>query len=70
MRRIRRETGTGEIAMMAVITKAMGAFLVIMILLLPYYTGDPEGEQTAAATNKHIDDAKKKAKEVRWKSGG
>lgn len=64
MRRIRRETGTGEIAMMAVITKAMGAFLVIMILLLPYYTGDPEAEQTAAATNKHIDDAKKKAKEV------
>ena len=58
MRRRHRETGGGEVAMMAVITKAMGAFLVLMIMLLPYYTGDTQSQQTVDDTGHRIDEAK------------
>lgn len=58
MRRRHRETGGGEVAMMAVITKAMGAFLVLMIMLLPYYTGDTQSRQAVDDTGRRIDDAK------------
>ena len=39
MKRPRRSdpSAGSEIAMMAVITKAMGAFLVLVVLLMPYY---------------------------------
>lgn len=58
MRRRHREIAGGEVAMMAVITKAMGAFLVLMILLLPYYTGDTQSQQTVDETKQRIDEAK------------
>ncbi|WP_294533870.1 hypothetical protein [uncultured Rhodoblastus sp.] len=58
MRRRHRETSGGEVAMMAVITKAMGAFLVLMIMLLPYYTGDTQSQQTVDDTGRRIDEAK------------
>lgn len=58
MRRRHREIAGGEVAMMAVITKAMGAFLVLMILLLPYYTGDTKSQQTVDETRQRIDAAK------------
>ena len=45
-------------ALMAVMTKAMGAFLVIMIMLLPYYTGDNAAQQTVDQTNAEIDKAR------------
>ena len=35
MKRPRREVGGGEVALMAVITKAMGAFLVLVVIMLP-----------------------------------
>jgi septal ring factor EnvC (AmiA/AmiB activator) len=54
MRRPRREVAGGEMALMAVMTKAMGAFLVIMIMLLPYYTGDTAAQQTIDQTNEQI----------------
>lgn len=37
MKRPRREAGGGEVALMAVITKAMGAFLVLVVIMLPDY---------------------------------
>ncbi len=58
MRRRHHETSGGEVAMMAVITKAMGAFLVLMIMLLPYYTGDTQSQQTVDDTGRRIDEAK------------
>jgi uncharacterized membrane protein len=65
MRHVRRDTaGGGEIAMMAVITKAMGAFLVIMILLLPYYTSDPVAQRTADKATEHVDQAKQQLKQA------
>ncbi|MBS0250217.1 MAG: hypothetical protein JSR78_04050 [Proteobacteria bacterium] len=68
MRRIRRDTAGGsEIAMMAVITKAMGAFLVLMIVLLPYYTSDPVAQRTADEATEQVDQAKKKLQEAQDK---
>lgn len=37
MRRPHRSIETFDISLMAVVTKAMGAFLVLMLLLMPYY---------------------------------
>jgi archaellum component FlaC len=37
VKRPRREGGGGEVALMAVITKAMGAFLVLVVIMLPDY---------------------------------
>jgi len=45
-------------ALMAVMTKAMGAFLVIMIMLLPYHTGDNAARQTVDQANAEIDKAR------------
>lgn len=45
-------------ALMAVMTKAMGAFLVIMIMLLPYYTGDNAAQQTVDQANAEMDKAR------------
>ena len=65
MRRFRRETaGGGEIAMMAVITKAMGAFLVLMIILLPYYTSDPVAQRTAEETTEQVEKAKEQLQQA------
>ncbi|MEM8575036.1 MAG: hypothetical protein AAGF48_10415 [Pseudomonadota bacterium] len=44
MRRPHRTIETFDISLMAVVTKAMGAFLVLMLLLLPYYTPDSTEE--------------------------
>lgn len=45
-------------ALMAVMTKAMGAFLVIMIMLLPYYTGDNAAQHTVDQANAEMDKAR------------
>ena len=44
---------------MAVVTKAMGAFLVLMLLLMPYYSSGPVGEQNAAQLAQTITAAQK-----------
>jgi hypothetical protein len=41
MRRPNRSIEVFDISLMAVVTKAMGAFLVLMLLLMPYYTSEP-----------------------------
>lgn len=64
MRRRQREQAGGDVAMMAVITKAMGAFLVIMLLLLPYYTGDNQNEKTIAGAKATMDNAEKAVEEA------
>jgi len=47
---------------MAVVTKAMGAFLVFMLLLMPYYPVDPVGEKNAAELAKALAEAQEKLK--------
>lgn len=47
MRRPNRSIETFDISLMAVVTKAMGAFLVLMLLLLPYYTPEPRESDAA-----------------------
>jgi len=42
MRRTHRSIETFDISLMAVVTKAMGAFLVMMLLLIPSYIAVPE----------------------------
>jgi hypothetical protein len=48
MRRPNRAIEVFDISLMAVVTKAMGAFLVIMLLLMPYYSSGPVGEKSAS----------------------
>lgn len=57
LRRPNRSIEVFDISLMAVVTKAMGAFLVIMVLLMPYYSSGPIGEQNAADLAKTIADA-------------
>jgi uncharacterized coiled-coil DUF342 family protein len=57
MKRPHRSIETFDISLMAVVTKAMGAFLVLMLLLIPYYKSGPLGQ-------KPIDDLAKKVEEV------
>ena len=45
MKRPHRSIETFDISLMAVVTKAMGAFLVLMLLLMPYYRSGPIGQQ-------------------------
>lgn len=55
MKRPRREAGGGEVALMAVITKAMGAFLVLVVIMLPHYilvvNNSQSADQAQAAVN-------------------
>lgn len=49
MKRPHRSIETFDISLMAVVTKAMGAFLVLMLLLMPYYRSGPIGQKEADA---------------------
>lgn len=62
MRRSNRSIEVFDISLMAVVTKAMGAFLVIMLLLMPYYKSGPVGEKTAAELAKELNEAQKQLK--------
>ncbi len=64
MKRRRREAGGGEIALMAVITKAMGAFLVLVVIMLPHYTFVLKANQTAEKAQDQINQAMSKAEAV------
>lgn len=48
MRRPNRSIEVFDISLMAVVTKAMGAFLVLMVVFMQYYSSGPLGKQTAA----------------------
>jgi Skp family chaperone for outer membrane proteins len=60
MRRPNRSIEVFDISLMAVVTKAMGAFLVLMLLLMPYYSSGPVGEKTAAELAEELKEAQKK----------
>lgn len=59
IRRPHRSIEVFDISLMAVVTKAMGAFLVLMLLLMPYYSSGPVGEQNAAQLAQTITQAQK-----------
>ena len=54
MRRFSRQIEVFDISLMAVVTKAMGAFLVLFVLVLPFYTGDPNIKATSQAAREEI----------------
>ncbi len=64
MRRPHRSIETFDISLMAVVTKAMGAFLVMMLLLMPYYSSGPIGQQTAADLAQKVSQVEQKIKDV------
>ncbi|WP_040771625.1 hypothetical protein, partial [Rhodopseudomonas sp. B29] len=59
MKRRRRQSDTSEVALMAVMTKAMGAFLILMVFAMQYYIPDFTAEQIAAIVNKSIGGVRK-----------
>jgi hypothetical protein len=65
VRRPHRSIETFDISLMAVVTKAMGAFLVLMLLLMPYYSSSPMGQQTADDLATKVDQVKKNVQTVR-----
>jgi len=67
MRRANRSIEVFDISLMAVVTKAMGAFLVLMLIFMQYYKSGPIGQQTTSdikqtieATAKEIAEAERK----------
>lgn len=69
MKRPHRSIETFDISLMAVVTKAMGAFLVLMLLLIPYYSSSPLGKDEAEDLAKKVQDADAKIKGVLDKLG-
>lgn len=59
MRRPHRSIEVFDISLMAVVTKAMGAFLVLMIVFMQYYSSGPLGKQTAADLQQSIEHTQK-----------
>jgi cell division septum initiation protein DivIVA len=59
MRRPSRSIEVFDISLMAVVTKAMGAFLVLMLVFMQYYSSGPIGQKTAADILQSIDDTEK-----------
>lgn len=64
MRRPRREAGGSEVALMAVITKAMGAFLVLVVIMLPHYVYAPTSIENAKRANEQIEQARETARQI------
>lgn len=64
MRRPNRSIDTFDISLMAVVTKAMGAFLVLMLVLLPYYTPNPKSKDKTEELIRQLQAIKNKVEEV------
>lgn len=58
-RRPSRQIEVFDISLMAVVTKAMGAFLVLTVLLMPYYISNPDVAATSAQARDQLEQAKK-----------
>ncbi|MBS0234872.1 MAG: hypothetical protein JSR99_15470 [Proteobacteria bacterium] len=58
LRRTNRQIEVFDISLMAVVTKAMGAFLVLMLLLLPYYKGAPPSMTSPEEAQRAIAEAR------------
>lgn len=65
LQRARRNVEVFDIAIVAVVTKAMGAFLVIMILLLPYYKTNPQFARVAGEFHNELSAASTAVSAVR-----
>lgn len=64
MKRPRREAGGGEVALMAVITKAMGAFLILVVIMLPHYVLSVSSSKTADQAQERAEKASKEVDEI------
>jgi hypothetical protein len=64
IRRPNRQIEVFDISLMAVVTKAMGAFLVIMLLLMPYYRGGPVYSEPMSKLRDQLEEVKKKLEDV------
>src|SRR5579883_1788793 len=64
LRRANRQIEVFDVSLMAVVTKAMGAFLVIMLLLLPYYTGAPPSITSPEQARQAVADARQRITDV------
>lgn len=62
MHRPHRSIEVFDISLMAVVTKAMGAFLVLMLLLMPYYSSGSLGDKSAADAAKALAEAQQQLK--------
>lgn len=69
MRRPNRSIEVFDISLMAVVTKAMGAFLVLMLLLMPYYSSGPIGQQSAADLARQLEEARRQLADIRNNAG-
>jgi cell division protein FtsB len=69
MKRPHRSIETFDISLMAVVTKAMGAFLVLMLLLMPYYSSSPLGKDEAQDLANKVQEADARIKGVLDKLG-
>lgn len=69
IRRANRQIEVFDISLMAVVTKAMGAFLVIMLLLMPYYRSYPAYQVPATNLGSQLQDLKKQLAQLRNQPG-
>lgn len=69
MRRASRQIEVFDISLMAVVTKAMGAFLVLMILLMPYYKSNPTYQAPVKDLSKELNDVQKQLDDMKRKLG-
>jgi hypothetical protein len=64
MRRPNRSIEVLDISLMAVVTKAMGAFLVLMVVFMQYYSSQPLGQQTAQQITQQVEQTQRDLTEV------
>lgn len=69
IRRANRQIEVFDISLMAVVTKAMGAFLVIMLLLMPYYRSYPAYQVPATNLGSQLQDLKNQLAQLRNQPG-
>jgi len=64
MRRPNRTIEVFDISLVAVVSKAMGAFLVLMIVFMQYYSSGPLGQNTAERLSQQIEQTQKNTVEA------
>jgi hypothetical protein len=69
LRRANRQIEVFDISLMAVVTKAMGAFLVLMLLLLPYYKGAPPSITSPEEAQRAVAEARREIAQAVQASG-
>lgn len=57
--RARRQIEVFDIAIVAVVTKALGAFIVLVIMLLPYYRSDPTNAPVVQAVEDYLGETRR-----------